>query len=60
MLDDVDDRNGGTCIIPGSHRIVSAAGSGGAVGELPPAINLECPAGTIMLFDGPCRPRLLF
>ena len=49
---DVDDDNGGTLIIPGSHRMLIEAGSGGAIGELPPAINLEAPAGTIMLFDG--------
>ena len=28
------------------------AGSNGEVGELPPAINLEAKAGTIMMFDG--------
>ncbi|GIT39415.1 MAG: hypothetical protein Ct9H300mP8_06110 [Gammaproteobacteria bacterium] len=45
-------KNGGTLLIPSSHRILSEAGSGGEVGELPPAINLEAPAGTVMLFDG--------
>lgn len=49
---DVDDENGGTLIIPGSHKKLIEAGSGGAIGELPPAINLEARAGTIMLFDG--------
>lgn len=49
---DVDERNGGTLLIPGSHRILIEAGSGGEVGEMPPAINLEAPAGTILLFDG--------
>ncbi len=52
MLVDVDEHNGGTLLIPGSHNVMSKAGSGGAVGELPPAINLEAPAGTVMLFDG--------
>ena len=31
---------------------MAAAGSGGAIGELPPTINLEAKAGTIMVFDG--------
>lgn len=50
--EDVDDRNGGTLLVPGSHRILIEAGSGGEVGEMPPTINLEAPAGTILLFDG--------
>jgi hypothetical protein len=49
---DIDDQNGGTLVIPASHRVMAEAGSGGAIGELPPAINLEAAAGTIMLFDG--------
>jgi ectoine hydroxylase-related dioxygenase (phytanoyl-CoA dioxygenase family) len=49
---DMDELNGGTLLIPGSHKIMSAAGSGGKVGVLPPAINLEARAGTVMLFDG--------
>ena len=49
---DVDEHNGGTLMIPGSHRIMAEAGSAGAVAELPPAINLEAQAGTIMVFDG--------
>ncbi len=49
---DVDEVNGGTLVIPGSHRILIEAGSGGEVGQLPPPINLEAPAGTVMLFDG--------
>ena len=48
----VDEHNGGTLVIPGSHRLLAAAGSGGTLGEVPPAINLEAPAGTIMVFDG--------
>lgn len=50
--EDVDDVNGGTLLIPGSHRILCAAGTTGEVGPMPPAINMEAPAGTIMLFDG--------
>ncbi|XOV89023.1 MAG: phytanoyl-CoA dioxygenase family protein [Pseudomonadota bacterium] len=49
---DVNEENGGTLVIPGSHRIMAAAGSGGEIGELPPTINLEARAGTIMVFDG--------
>lgn len=51
-MDDVNEFNGGTLVVPGSHKIISAAGTAGAVGELPPAVNLEAPAGTVMLFDG--------
>ena len=50
--EDVNDENGGTLFIPGSHKILIQAGSGGKVGELPPAVNLEAVAGTTMLFDG--------
>jgi ectoine hydroxylase-related dioxygenase (phytanoyl-CoA dioxygenase family) len=49
---DVNEENGGTLVIPGSHKIMIDAGSNGAIGELPPAINLEAKAGTIMMFDG--------
>ena len=49
---DINEENGGTLVIPGSHKILIEAGSGGKVGKLPPAINLEAKAGTIMLFDG--------
>jgi hypothetical protein len=52
VMQDVDEVNGGTLIIPGSHRLMSEVGSGKPVGELPPAINLEAPAGTIVMFDG--------
>ena len=49
---DINEKNGGTLVIPGRHRILIEAGSGGKVGKLPPAINLEAKAGTVMLFDG--------
>ena len=49
---DVNEENGGTLLIPGSHKIFMEAGSGGEIGKLPPTINLEAKAGTIMLFDG--------
>ena len=49
---EVNEENGGTLIIPGSHRALIEAGSGGSISELPPTVNLEAKAGTIMLFDG--------
>ena len=49
---DVNEENGGTLVIPGSHKIMIDDGSNGEIGELPPAINLEAKAGTIMMFDG--------
>ncbi|MEL7158290.1 MAG: phytanoyl-CoA dioxygenase family protein [Actinomycetota bacterium] len=52
ILEDVDEVNGGTLVIPGSHRIMAAAGSAGEVGALPRPINLEAPAGTVALLDG--------
>ena len=38
---DVNEVNGGTLIIPGSHKNIIKAGSNGEVGKLPPAINLR-------------------
>ena len=35
-----------------SHKITSVAGSGKPVGQLPPAINVEAPAGTVIIFEG--------
>lgn len=49
IMQDVDEVNGGTLVIPGSHRLLSEIGSGTA---LPPAINIEASAGAVMLFDG--------
>ena len=51
ILQDVDEINGGTLIVPGSHRRYRRDG-GPEFGEIPPPINLEAPAGTIMLKDG--------
>lgn len=50
VLQDVDERNGGTLLIPGSHRANGRDGE--QYGPLPRAINLEAPAGTILLMDG--------
>lgn len=52
-LTDVDETNGGTLIIPGSHRILSnAVRERRPVGKLPPAINIEARAGSVVLTDG--------
>ena len=50
LLQDVDEVNGGTLVIPGSHRRYIEGN--GTFGKLPPPINLEAPAGTVMLMDG--------
>ena len=50
ILQDVDEVNGGTLVIPGSHRLYCEGG--GTFGEVPRPINLEAPAGTVLLLDG--------
>ena len=50
VLQDVNEVNGGTLVIPGSHRRYIEGN--GTFGKLPPPINLEAPAGTVMLMDG--------
>lgn len=50
ILQDVDQVNGGTLLIPGSHRVNGEGGQ--QFGALPRPINLEAPAGTIVLMDG--------
>ena len=53
ILDDTTAHNGGTLVVPGSHRLLSAAGSGNPLTDaLPPAINLHAPGGTVMMFEG--------
>lgn len=52
-LTDLDERTGGTLLIPGSHRVLTdAAQTGEPVGVLPPAINVDADAGTIVMTDG--------
>jgi ectoine hydroxylase-related dioxygenase (phytanoyl-CoA dioxygenase family) len=52
-LTDVDETNGGTLVIPGSHEVLSrAVREGKPVGKLPPAINLQAKAGTVVITDG--------
>ena len=52
IMDDMSAENGGTLVVPMSHKITSAAGSAKPVGQLPPAINVEAPAGTVIVFEG--------
>ncbi len=52
-LVDIDEQNGGTLLIPGSHRVLAdAVRNGEPVGTLPPAINLDAEAGTVVMIDG--------
>ena len=52
IMQDVNEVNGGTLIIPTSHRLVSQVRPGQEVGPLPPAVNVEAKGGTVMLMDG--------
>lgn len=52
IMQDVSEVNGGTLIIPTSHRLVSSVPPGEEVGLLPPAVNVEAKGGTVMLMDG--------
>jgi len=52
-ITDIDETNGGTLVIPGSHRVLSdAVRSQTPVGKLPPAINIDAKAGTMIITDG--------
>ncbi len=52
-ITDIDDTNGGTLVIPGSHLTLSEAmREGKPVGKLPPAINVDAKAGTVVITDG--------
>ncbi|MCY3885297.1 MAG: phytanoyl-CoA dioxygenase family protein [Gammaproteobacteria bacterium] len=52
IMQDVNEINGGTLVIPTSHRLVSQTKPGHEVGALPPAVNVEAKGGTVMLMDG--------
>ena len=52
ILQDVGEQNGGTLLIPGSHKTMVEGRRTGAIGALPPTVHLEAKAGTIMVFDG--------
>ena len=52
-ITDIDETNGGTLVIPGSHTILAEAlRNREPVGKLPPAINIGAPAGTVVITDG--------
>tara|TARA_R110002072_G_scaffold1780_5_gene14660 strand:+ start:3500 stop:4741 length:1242 start_codon:yes stop_codon:yes gene_type:complete len=52
-ITDVDETNGGTLVIPGSHLVLSdAVRANKPVGKLPPAINIDARAGTMVITDG--------
>lgn len=52
-ITDLDEETGGTLVIPGSHATLSeAVREGKPVGKLPPAINLDAKAGTMVIIDG--------
>lgn len=52
-ISDVDEVNGGTLVIPGSHLVVAEAlRSQKPVGKLPPAINIDAKAGSMVITDG--------
>ncbi len=51
LIDDFDFDNGGTIVIPGSHRILTDAGTG-PLESLPKTTNVAAPAGTALIMDG--------
>ena len=52
-ITDVDEKNGGTLVIPGSHIVLTEAmRANQPVGKLPPAINIDAKAGTMIITDG--------
>ena len=52
-ITDIDETNGGTLVIPGSHKILTdAVREQKPVGKLPPAINIDAKAGTMIITDG--------
>jgi ectoine hydroxylase-related dioxygenase (phytanoyl-CoA dioxygenase family) len=52
-ITDVDETNGGTLVIPGSHLVLSeAVRTNKPVGKLAPAINIDAKAGTMIITDG--------
>ena len=53
LVTHMDETTGGTLVVPGSHRILSAAVRDQTpVGKLPPAINVDAGAGTMVITDG--------
>jgi ectoine hydroxylase-related dioxygenase (phytanoyl-CoA dioxygenase family) len=50
-LDDFSADNGGTLVIPRSHRILTDAGTD-TIPTLPPTTNVVAPAGSALIMDG--------
>lgn len=52
-ISDVDEVNGGTLVIPGSHLVLAEAmRDQKPVGKLPPAINIDAKGGAMVITDG--------
>ena len=51
LIDDFDFTNGGTLVIPGSHQILTDAGTA-PLASLPKTTNVVAPAGTALIMDG--------
>uniref|UniRef100_A0A7S4PVE6 Fe2OG dioxygenase domain-containing protein n=1 Tax=Alexandrium monilatum TaxID=311494 RepID=A0A7S4PVE6_9DINO len=51
VLEDTNEFNGGTIMIPGSHKILAEAKCE-PVQHMPPPINLEAKGGTVVMWDG--------
>ena len=52
IMQDMNEANGGTLVIPTSHRLVSEVLPGEEAGPLPPAVNVEAKGGTVAMMDG--------
>ena len=52
-ITDLDEKTGGALVSPGSHvELADAVRAGEPVGKLPPAINIDAKAGTMVITDG--------
>ncbi|KAI9008648.1 hypothetical protein DFJ74DRAFT_688203 [Hyaloraphidium curvatum] len=51
FLDDFSAENGGTLVVPTSHRLVSSS-EPGKMPPLPPPVAASGPAGTVLFFEG--------
>src|SRR5579871_5051867 len=58
-LDDVDDRNGPLCVVPGSHQWLQQDLPGGDHSDKPDQVTLRLPAGSCVLTHGNLWHRAL-
>jgi hypothetical protein len=58
-LDDVDDRNGPLCVVPGSHHQIERDLDANVFGEMPGQVVLRLPAGSAVLTHGALWHRAL-